>query len=216
MHLGPLYGEWPFGGLGYHCYDMIMADPPWLYNLFSIKGEGKSAQSKYRCLPLEEIKAFPVMDLAAPNCLLLMWATNPMIRLQMEVIDAWGFEYKTMMTWNKITANKERRVQCFGTGYIVRSSSEPILIATRGKPKTTKSVRSSFDGIARRHSEKPEEAFAMAEKLMPKARRVELFSRTDRPGWDAWGDQVGVMNDKDYQAAVLRESLANPQIMMEF
>lgn len=194
MFAGPLFDNWPFRGLEPHAYDLIMADPPWLYKLFSEKGENKSAQKHYRCLPLDEIKRFPVADLAAKDCLLMMWGTNPMLLQQLEVLPAWGFEYVSLLTWNKITNNPDKRVQFFGTGYVLRSSSEQIIIAKRGKPKTTKSVRSSFDGVVRQHSEKPEEAFAVAEKLMPRARRAELFSRTNRDGWESWGDQVGILN----------------------
>lgn len=182
--------NWPFESLDPQSYDFIMADPPWGFELYSDRGAAKSAQKHYRCLPLAEIKAFPVQDLAAPNCALWMWGTGAMLRQQLEVIDAWGFEYKTLGSWNKVTRTGK---QCFGTGYILRSSHEPFLIATRGKPKTSKDVRSSFDGVRRLHSQKPEEAFRHAERLMPKARRVELFSRTNRPGWESWGDQVGTL-----------------------
>ncbi|MDB5552113.1 MAG: hypothetical protein JWL86_2097, partial [Rhizobium sp.] len=72
--------------------------------------------------------------------------------------------------------------------------SEPVLIGTRGNPKTSRSVRSVLFGQTRGHSRKPDEAFATAERLMPRARRVELFSRTDRPNWEAWGDEVGKFN----------------------
>ncbi|TIW27759.1 MAG: DNA methyltransferase [Mesorhizobium sp.] len=182
--------NWPFESLDPQSYDFIMADPPWEFSLFSAKGENKSAQRHYRCLPLDEIKAFPVQDLASENCVLWLWATGAMLRKQFDVLDAWGFEYKTQGVWNKVTASGK---PCFGTGYILRSSHEPFLIATRGKPKTKKNVRSSFNGVRRLHSEKPDEAFGEAERLMPKARRVELFSRTNRAGWESWGDQVGTI-----------------------
>jgi len=100
----------------------------------------------------------------------------------------------------------------FGTGYILRSSNEPFLIGTRGSPKTTRATRSAvisgelgeliqediwpnpmitIEATAREHSRKPDEAFRACEDLMPEARRIELFSRTDRPGWAVWGDEVG-------------------------
>lgn len=180
---------WPFGSLDPHSYDLIMADPPWDFSLHSEKGGNKSAQKHYRCLPLQEIMDFPVQDLASDNCCLLMWATAPMLQQQMRVIDAWGFRYKTEMIWRKTTKNGK---QTFGPGYIVRGSHEPIIVATRGAPKfVAKNIRSCFDGIRRRHSEKPVEAYEIAERMMPKARRVELFSRTNRDGWESFGDEVG-------------------------
>ena len=85
--------------------------------------------------------------------------------------------------------------QAFGTGYIFRCAGEPYLIGTRGSPKVTRSVRSVIFGNVREHSRKPDEAFEAAEKLMPNARRVELFSRTNRPGWDVWGNEAGKFNE---------------------
>lgn len=184
--------NWPFGDLEPHSFQMICADPPWDFSLFSIKGGNKSAQKHYRCLPIEEIMAFPVQDLAAENCLLAMYATAPMLRLQMRVLDAWGFTYKTEMVWRKVF---ESGKQTFGPGYIVRGSHEPILLATRGHPKfVAKNIRSCFDGIRREHSRKPEEGYEIFERMLPRARRVELFSRTDRPGWSTWVDEVGKFN----------------------
>ena len=71
----------------------------------------------------------------------------------------------------------------FGTGYRLRCAGEPFLIATRGKPKTSRRVRNVIEGPRRQHSRKPEEAFAAAEAMMPDARRIEVFSRQPRPGW---------------------------------
>lgn len=191
MFAGPLFANWPFRGLEPNAYGMLKVDPPWDFSLFSEKGGNKSAQKHYRCLPLDQIKAFPIMDLAAEHCVLWLWATNPMIRQQLECVDAWGFTYKTMGTWNKMTVHGK---QAFGTGYVLRSSSEPFIIATRGKPKVAKNIRSSFMAPVGKHSEKPALSFQIAEQLYPGARRVEIFSRTDRPGWEHWGDEQGKFN----------------------
>lgn len=202
-----MFDDWRFPGLAPCSFDLIMADPPWLYQMFSERGEGKSAQRQYNCLPLGEIMAFPVLDLAADDCLLWLWATNPMIPQALSVMSAWGFEFKTAGSWNKVT---RRRRQHFGTGYILRSSNEPFLIGTRGSPKTTRSVRSSFDGVVRQHSRKPEEGFDAAERLMPKAKRLELFSRSERNGWSSFGDQVGAFDNGGVpeKRSLLPESLA--------
>lgn len=179
---------WPFGDLPPHSFDLIMADPAWTYRMYSEAGEAKSPQSKYRTMTIEEIKALPVLDLAAPDCLLWLWAVNPMIPQALQVMASWGFEFKTAGTWLKTT--KHGKIN-FGTGYILRGSNEPFLIGTRGSPRTAKNVRSGFTGLIRDHSRKPEEAYAAAERLMPKANRLDLFSRTDRQGWTAWGDETG-------------------------
>lgn len=181
--------NWPFNSLDPHSYGLIMADPPWDFSLFSAKGGNKSAQKHYRCLPLEEIMAFPVLDLAAPDCMLWMWATAPMLEQQYATVRAWGFTPKTEMIWRKVTATGK---QTFGPGYILRGSHEPIILATRGHPNfVAKNIRSCFDGVRREHSRKPVEGYELAERMLPKARKVELFSRTNRPGWESWGDEVG-------------------------
>lgn len=184
--------HWPFATLQPHAYGLIMADPAWDFSLHSEKGGNKSAQKHYDCMPIDEIMALPVQDLAAENCCLMLWATAPMLALQMKVIEAWGFTYKTEMIWRKVTRNGK---QTFGPGYIVRGSHEPILIATRGAPEfAAKNIRSCFDGERREHSRKPEEAYKIAERMLPKARKVELFSRTDRAGWESWGNEAGKFN----------------------
>ncbi|EFL88313.1 MT-A70 family methyltransferase [Ahrensia sp. R2A130] len=182
---GPLF-DWPFGELSPQSFDLIVADPPWAFENFSEAGEGKNAKAHYQCMSLADISALPVMDLASENCLLWLWATNPMIPQALDVMAAWGFTFKTSGVWHKKTVHGKT---AFGTGYIFRSASEPILIGTRGEPKTTRSTRSVIEAPVREHSRKPDEAFSVAESLMPNARRLELFSRQSRDGWQTWGDQ---------------------------
>lgn len=175
-------------------YDLILADPPWRFAANSEARPGKGARRHYRTMTLDEIAALPVHALAAPDCVLWMWATSPMLPRQLEVVEAWGFRFKTIGWWVKRTAHGKL---AFGTGYILRSAGEPFIIATRGRPQVDKSVRSVIEGRVREHSRKPEEAFEAAERLMPGARRAELFSRERRPGWDAWGDEVGLFSGAD-------------------
>lgn len=170
-------------------FDLIMADPPWQFRTRSIKGvTAKGAGGQYRTMSLDGIMGMPVADVAAPSCLLWLWATNPMLPQALAVMEAWGFKFKTAGHWAKLTRHGKL---AFGTGYILRCAGEPFLIGTRGRPKTTRSVRSVIMARAREHSRKPDLAFHEAERLMPDARRLELFSREDRPGWIAWGDEAG-------------------------
>lgn len=188
---GPaLRRHWPFGNLEPASYDLICADPPWDFRLWSSKGEEKSAQAHYKTMSIDDIKELPVSELAAPDCLLWMWATAPMLPQAIDVMAAWGFRYVSMGGWHKTTVNDKT---AFGTGYVLRSALEPFLIGKIGDPKTTRSVRNVVVGKVREHSRKPEEGFAAAEQLIPGARRLELFSRTNRDGWDAWGDQAGTI-----------------------
>lgn len=177
----------PFQDIPLFGYDLIMADPPWSYENWSAAGEGKNAKAKYDCMTLDEICARPVGELASKDCLLWLWATNPMLDVAFDVIRAWGFQFKTSGTWSKKT--KHGKI-AFGTGYILRCASEPFLIATTGKITTAKNVRSLIEGPAREHSRKPDEAFAAAEQLIPNAKRIEIFSRQPREGWDVWGHEA--------------------------
>lgn len=183
---------WPFGSLQVGAYQMIMADPPWYYRNFSAKGERKNPVAHYACMDIKSIASLPVGDLADKDAVLWLWATNPMLDQQIEVMKRWGFAFKTAGTWVKTTS---RGKISFGSGYILRSSNEPFLIGTRGKPKTTKSTRTVIMALRREHSRKPDEAYRAAEALMPDARRADLFSRQFRTGWEAWGNETGKFGD---------------------
>lgn len=169
-------------------YGLIMADPPWLFRNWSKAGERKNPLAHYACMGIDEIAALPVSRLAAKDCLLWLWATNPMLPRAIDVLEAWGFTFKTAGHWVKRTRHGKL---AFGTGYVLRSAGEPFLIGTIGKPRTTRGVRSVIDGAMREHSRKPEEAYRSAEALLPEATRLDLFGRQERPGWDVMGDEVG-------------------------
>ena len=176
---------WPFGDMRPLSYDLICADPPWDFANFSAKGEAKNAKAQYECMSLDAIKALPVGSLAGRDCVLWLWATNPMLPQAIDVLRAWGFNYAAAGHWSKKTKTGK---QAFGTGYILRCAGEPFLIGTMGEPKCSRSVRSVIEAVVREHSRKPEEAYAAAEKLYPRAaNRADLFSRQRRPGWHSWG-----------------------------
>ncbi|WP_238179523.1 MT-A70 family methyltransferase [Methylobacterium oxalidis] len=176
-----------------------MVDPPWRFALRSARGEAKSPHAQYRCMTLTEIKALPVGHLARGDAILWLWATNPMLPQGLEVMAAWGFRFVTAGAWVKTTATGKL---AFGTGYVLRSASEPFLIGKFGRPVTGKAVRSAMLSLAREHSRKPDDAYAAAEALAPRAlRRADLFSRESRPGWAAWGDEAGRFDAPALKAA---------------
>lgn len=180
--------DWPFGDLRPLSYDMIVADPPWLFKLRSKEGEAKAPQSHYPCESIEDIRRFPVRDLARGDCALWLWATNPMLDQGIDTLKAWGFTFATAGHWSKKTKHGK---QAFGTGYILRCAGEPFLIGTIGSPKFANNVRSVVEGLVRENSRKPDQAYRAAERMVPRAlRRADLFSRQVRPGWDAWGDEI--------------------------
>lgn len=172
-------------------YDFIMADPPWRFDNWSHAGEHKNASAKYECMPTTDICALPVGQLARGDCVLFLWATWPMLEDALRVMKAWTFTYVSGGVWHKRT---RKGLTHFGTGYRLRSASEPWLLGTMGNPTTSRRHRNLIEGIAREHSRKPDEAYAWAESYMPHARRADLFSRQQRDGWDAWGNEATKFN----------------------
>lgn len=187
--------SWPFGDMTPFSYDLIMADPPWSFENYSAPGEEKNPKAHYDCMTLADICALPVGQLAAGDCALWLWATHPMLPDALLVLRAWGFRFATSGVWVKQTPTGKLT---FGTGYVLRSASEPFLIGVNGSPKFGASVRTVVEGVRREHSRKPDEAYDAALRLVPGAeRRLDLFSRQRRPGWESWGAE----SDKFGEAA---------------
>jgi N6-adenosine-specific RNA methylase IME4 len=182
--------NWFFKGLEPNAYGMIVCDPPWRWSSYSDKGLTKSPQAHYDTMSLDEIKALPIGDLAAPEgAFLWLWSTAPMHDQIRTCVDAWGFTYSTQGVWVKTVKDNSRPT--FGTGFILRNAHEPFIIARKGKPKlASRSVRSVIMAPRREHSRKPEEAYRDAEKLAGDVRRADVFSRQLRPGWDAFGNET--------------------------
>jgi N6-adenosine-specific RNA methylase IME4 len=189
---------------------VIYADPPWRFATYSDKGKGRSAEAHYDCLTIDEIKALPVAEWAAPDAVLLLWATDPLLPRAMEVIDAWGFTYKTVgFYWVKLNKTVAPRLASrladdwpllaerdffTGMGFWTRANPEPCLLATRGHPKRQAGdVRKLLISPRREHSRKPDEAHERIERLLP-GPYLEMFARHSRPGWDAWGNQPGLFD----------------------
>ena len=183
-----------------NAYKTIYADPPWSFATYSRKGKGRSPEAHYDCMTLDDIKALPVSSWAAPDCVLLMWATDPLLERAFEVIRAWGFTYKTVgFYWAKL--NKGTPRPCYddasfftGMGFWTRANPEPCLLATRGKPKRLKAdVRKLVISPRREHSRKPNAVHERIEALCA-GPYLEMFGRTSRPGWDCWGLQAGLFD----------------------
>ena len=171
-------------------YNVILADPPWSFRAWSSKGMGRSAEQHYPTMRLEDIKALPVSDLAAGDCVLFLWATFPMLKEALEVIYTWGFTYKTVsFTWVK--ENRKSPGLFWGLGYWTRANAEVCLLATRGSPKRqSAAVHQVILSPIERHSKKPDAVRERIVALMGDVTRVELFARQETPGWDVWGNEV--------------------------
>lgn len=166
-------------------YQVIYADPPWQYGQ---EQHGKEEQetvleSHYPTMPTEDICKLPVTDLVADNAVLFLWTTSPKLFEAKQVIDAWGFDYKSSMIWDKVKHN---------VGYYVSVRHEFLLICTKGSclPDSNKLI-DSVQTIERsnRHSEKPERFYEIIEEMY-KGKKIELFSRNKRKNWEVWGNQI--------------------------
>jgi len=160
-------------------FGTIYADPPWAY---SNQGTRASTGNHYGTMSIPDLCAMPIADLAADDSHLHLWTTNAFMRDAFSVIDAWGFEYKSMAIWCKPQ---------IGIGNYVRVSHEFVLIAVRGDCKSFKqhNIRSWFEADRGKHSAKPDYWRDVIENNSP-AKRLELFGRQRVPGWTIYGNQI--------------------------
>ena len=182
-------------------FRLIYADPPWQYADRNANGQ-RGACFKYDVMPLADILALPVADLADEDCLLVMWWTGPLPGEALATVKAWGFTLKNMagFTWHKLS--RTGRCDHFGSGHWTRSNTENVLLATKGHPRRAcNSVRGMITAPVAEHSAKPAEARRRLELLMGDVPRVELFARIATPGWMALGRSI---DGRD-----LRESLTS-------
>lgn len=163
-------------------YPVIYADPPWEYE--HTKTDNRRIDNHYPTMPLSDICAMPVSELATPDAVLFLWATSPKLEEALRVVAAWGFTYRTSMVWVKPQ---------IGMGYYARQQHELLLIATRGSlpvPEPANRPNSVLESPRTEHSRKPEEYYGIIESMYPEYERIELFSRNQRRGWAAWGNQA--------------------------
>ncbi len=170
-------------------YNVIYADPPWGSNSQFGRDKKKGNEQHYPLMTLEDIKALPVESLADDNCVLLMWVVDAQLFDAKDVIEYWGFTYKTVaFTWAKATKTDKDH---FGVGMWTRKNPEMCLLATRGKPKRKSAgVRQLQRHKIREHSRKPDEIRGEIVRLCGDVPRLELFCRHTSPGWDVWGNEV--------------------------
>jgi N6-adenosine-specific RNA methylase IME4 len=170
--------------LGSKLYNVIYADPPWQFEPYSQdSGMDRSAANHYSTMPTDLI--CEIKPPAAPDCILFLWATPPMLQDALDVMDAWGFDYRSHFAWTKDRA---------GTGYWNRQRHELLLIGVRGEvpaPAPGDQYDSVIPANAREHSEKPACFAEMIESMFPHAALLEMFARGPRLGWDVWGNESG-------------------------
>lgn len=192
----------PAGGFG-----LIMADPPWAFRTHDGRSRTptqkafREAEDHYQTTPTEELMQIPVADWAARDAMLLMWVVGSHLDAALDLGRAWGFQLKTDgFYWLKTKLRDADQIDLFtddvpppriSMGYYSRKQLEPCWLFTRGRPqRLSKGVRQLIIEPAREHSRKPEAIYSRAEELCA-GPYLEMFARNERPGWTAWGNEVG-------------------------
>ena len=179
-------------------YNIIYADPAWLYyndstakpDCTTIKG---MRRPPYQVMSSSEIMSLPIEELADDDAILFIWTTDYHLEKCMQVIKAWGFQYKTVgFVWSK--KNKNGSQVCFMRAYTMKSGVELCLLATRGKNahKLVKkhNIKAYIESPRLHHSKKPDEIRDRIVELVGDIPRIELFARQKTDGWDVWGNEV--------------------------
>lgn len=167
--------QWPTGQ-----YHVIALDPPWAYDNRADDLTHRAA-NPYPSMTVEQITAMDIPALALADCVLWLWTTNAFIEEAHRLARVWGFEKKTILTWVK---------DRMGTGDWLRGQTEHCLMCVRGKPLVTLTNQTTvIYGPMREHSRKPDSFYELVGSLCP-GRRVELFAREQREGWEVYGNET--------------------------
>jgi len=172
-------------------YKTILADPPWQFaNRTGKMAPEHKRLNRYRTLTLQEIKEIPVSLVSAENSHLYLWVPNALLQEGLEVMKAWGFQYKTNIIWHKV--RKDGGPDGRGVGFYFRNTTEMVLFGIRGTIRTLEPGRTQVNIIKsqkREHSRKPDELYTIIEACSP-GPYLELFARGKRKNWDQWGNEV--------------------------
>lgn len=173
-------------------FHTILADPPWRFQNRTGKVAPEHKRlNRYSTMDLEEIKALPVADVTAPKAHLYLWVPNALLPDGLEVLKAWGFEYKTNIIWEKI--RKDGAPDGRGVGFYFRNVTEMLLFGVKGDGnRTLAPARSQVNLLRtqkREHSRKPDEFYPLIEACSP-GPYLELFARGERKNWVVWGNQA--------------------------
>lgn len=175
-------------------YNTIYADPPWQFQnrTGKVAPENKKLM-RYETMTLEDIKSLPVGEISGNKAHLYLWVPNALLPAGLEVMDAWGFEYKSNIVWEKV--RKDGGPDGRGVGFYFRNVTELLLFGIKKKSapnRTLAPARSQVNilrTVKREHSRKPDEMIPIIEACSQEP-RIELFARGIRHGWEMWGNQA--------------------------
>jgi N6-adenosine-specific RNA methylase IME4 len=170
-------------------YKAILVDPPWSYNDKCHSGK-RGVEYKYSTMKLSDLKRLNVQNISDDNCAMFMWVTAPQMEAGLELMEAWGFQYKTIaFTWIKHYPKSGKL--CWGMGNYTRANAEFVLLGVKGKPmRVDAGVHSVVNAPRGKHSAKPHEVNERIVRLLGDVPRIEMFARHSVDGWDVWGDEV--------------------------
>ena len=173
-------------------YKTIYADPPWQFQNRTGKVAPEHKRlNRYPTMKLEDIMKIPVGDVADEKSHLYLWVPNALLPEGLQVMEAWGFEYKTNLIWEK--TRKDGEPDGRGVGFYFRNVTEILLFGIKGeKNRTLDPGRSQVNlirAMKKEHSRKPEEFIDLIEKCS-NAPYLEVFARGNRDSWDMWGNQA--------------------------
>jgi N6-adenosine-specific RNA methylase IME4 len=169
-------------------YSIIYADPPWDYNgreqHNNVEGN-KSAINHYATVKIDDMKIMKIKEICEKDCLLFMWSSSPHLPQAIELMEAWGFEYKTIaFVWEKQKPNP---------GYYTMSSVEICIVGKRGTIPTPRGIRNARQFLSEKrtiHSKKPDEIRTRIMQMFPTQKKLEMFAREATEGWDVFGNEV--------------------------
>lgn len=159
-------------------FRVVVADPPWQYGNKATRG---AAEDHYATMTIAELCALDIEERTAEDAHLYLWVTNGFLREGFDVLAAWGFTYKTCLTWVKPQ---------MGMGNYFRSSTEHVLFGVRGSLRTQdRALVNWFEAPRGRHSSKPDSFYDLVERASA-GPYLELFARRRRLGWESWGNEA--------------------------
>ena len=173
-------------------YSVIYADPPWKQNKGGKKAVRQNSSGTpldYQTISLEEIELHlkQAASLATDNSVLFLWTIDKYLFEAQQIAEKLGYKLHARMIWNKVTGIPAAFTIRYGHEYLLymyKGKLLPVASDERGK------IHSVFTEQVKRHSQKPQKAYEIIERLYPDASRIELYARNHRNGWDCWGNEI--------------------------
>lgn len=178
-------------GLAGQSFATVLVDPPWRF----LNRTGKMAPehrrlNRYETMSTKDLKRMPVAAHSQNPSHLYLWCPNALLKEGIEVMEAWGFQYKTNLVWYKV--RKDGGPDGRGVGFYFRNVTELILFGVKGRLRTASAGRRQVNILTtrkREHSRKPHETYRLIQSCSP-GPYLEVFAREVVPGWVGWGNEV--------------------------